>query len=84
MYQLAEDIVNSVSMENLAELTSSAAQIVESTEARDRLIVEARLDGWPWASIAEAAKMTPAGVQKAATRANGGVLPVPRQRQPQN
>lgn len=72
--------VNSGGMKNLDELKTTTATLEEAIEKRARLIVEARTDGWPWDAIANAAKLTRPGAEKMAKRANGGVLPRPRQR----
>lgn len=62
----------------LQPLHESSKLIAAETEKRNALIVSARIAGWPWPTIAEAAGLSLSGVQKIARLANGGTLPVPR------
>ena len=64
----------------LDELQEAGNALVRATAARNELIVAARLDGYPWASIADVTGLTVSGVEKVAMRLNGGRRPVPRQR----
>jgi hypothetical protein len=66
-------------MESLVMLKQAGAAHREAGAERDRLIVAARVDNWPWQKIADAAGMSVMGAQQAARRANGGELPKPRQ-----
>lgn len=66
-------------MESLADLKAAADTARANEALRNERIVAARVDGWPWAKIAEAAGLTPMGVQNIARRLNGGQLPKPRQ-----
>ena len=63
----------------LAQLRKDTAAAAKLADRRDPLIVDARRAGTTWRAIAEAVDMTELAVRKAATRANGGVLPTPDQ-----
>lgn len=66
---------------DLLELHAIAKTIAASIEDRNRLILQARIDGWPWSTIAEATGLTVNGVEKIATKANGGKRPIPKRMQ---
>lgn len=63
----------------LSRLNASVKTRDKALAERDQLILQARLDGWRWRDIADAAEMTEMSCRKAATRANGGELPYPKQ-----
>ncbi len=64
----------------LQELHIASKLIAAETEKRNALIVQARIDGWPWTTIAEIAGLSLSGVQKIARLANNGKPPVPKTR----
>jgi hypothetical protein len=74
-------------MEDLSELAALSAKIIaaEAKLAKDKarrteLASAARRDGWPWDQIEKATQLTRATLNESLKRANGGVLPIPRQR----
>lgn len=62
----------------LQQLHIASKTVARETEIRNELILQARLDGWPWATIAEATGLTINGVEKIARRMNGGIKPIPK------
>lgn len=66
---------------NLEELREAGNTAAHATQKRNELILQARLDGWPWATIADMTGLTVNGVEKIAERMNNGIRPVPRTRQ---
>lgn len=64
----------------LQQLHNASKTVARETEIRNQLILEARLNGWPWAIIAEATGLTINGVEKIARRVNGGNKPIPKNR----
>lgn len=79
------DVV-SVSMDDLTELEKISKRIAKREQeneadrlVRDRLIAEARVDGYQWPRLADAARLGRQGVEAAGRRGNGGQLPKPRQ-----
>jgi hypothetical protein len=67
-------------MDDLTLLKDAAQSIEGGKTQRNALIVEARLDGWPWARIAEAVNLTRQRTETIARITNGGELPKPRKR----
>lgn len=64
----------------LNKLHERAKTAREALEERNQLILELRLDGYTWPVIAEASGLSVNACEKIASRLNGGVTPVPRQR----
>lgn len=62
----------------LQQLHIASKTVARETEVRNALILQARIDGWPWATIAEATGLTINGVEKIARRVNGGIKPIPK------
>lgn len=68
-------------IETAAETIVDAQAVIDAaTVRRDEAIAAARREGYPWARIATAARLSRQGARDAAMRANGGVVPEPRQR----
>lgn len=66
-------------LEVFGELVEQSNTFITTELAkRDKLIVKARVDAWPWAKIATAVGLTRVGAENAARRGNKGVLPTPR------
>lgn len=65
-------------MDPLDQLRKDTTAAAKLAARRDDLIVQARRAGTTWRAIAETANLTELAVRKAATRANGGVLPTPK------
>lgn len=81
--------VKSVLMRNLdklkvvaEELAAVQAQAKKLATQRDKEILAARLDNWPWDQIEQASGMSRPSTHEAARRANKGITPVPRQKRP--
>ncbi len=68
-------------MESLQELNEIAQLLKDATVRRNQLILQARLDGWPIPALAEAALLSVGGISLIAKAENGGVNPIPRQKQ---
>lgn len=66
-------------MSKLHKLHEQAKIARDATEERNKLILQLRRDGYPWASIAEASGLSVNACEKIAKRLNRGVKPTPRQ-----
>lgn len=64
--------------DELQQLHIASKTVARETEIRNELITKARIEGWPWPTIAEATGLSLSGVQKIARLANNGELPVPK------
>ena len=63
-----------------AKIAADEAQMAKDKTERNKLAIAARKDGYPWARLEAATGMTRQSLREATMRANGGVLPAPRQR----
>jgi hypothetical protein len=82
----ARRTVKSIAMKDLSKLEEVSKRIADREAAnaidrveRDKLIAAARKDGYQWPRLADATQLGRQGVEAAARRGNGGVLPKPRQ-----
>lgn len=64
----------------LKELHDCSTTIANMTLQRNNLIVKARIDGWPWQTIADMTGLSLSGVHKIARSLNEGSLPSPARR----
>ncbi|MDQ1598160.1 MAG: hypothetical protein QOI70_1584 [Microbacteriaceae bacterium] len=62
-----------------AKIADDEGQLTVDKAARNKMAIAARTDGFPRARIEEATGMSRQSLHEATMRANGGVLPVPRQ-----
>jgi len=61
-------------------ITARAKEQAADAALRDQLIVAARKANYTWLRIRAAARMSEPGINQAARRANGGLLPQPQNR----
>lgn len=64
---------------DLSDLEQNAKVRKAARKELPKLIVAARVDGWSWPAIAEAADLSLQATRNIAREGNNGVLPKPRQ-----